>query len=123
MNDDRLIGTWKLVDFRLTDAEGNETHPWADGADGCLIYAADGYMSAATYFPDGSGSRSMFYCGPYEALGDKNIHHIELSSDPMLVGTDQHRLVRFEGDTMVLTASPSIAGGPGSTADIVWKRV
>lgn len=123
MSDDRLIGTWKLADFRLTDADGNETHPWVDGADGCLIYSADGYMSAAIDFPDGSRSRSMFYCGPYEALGDKNIHHIELSNDPKLVGTDQHRLVRFEDDALVLTASPSIAGGPGSTADIFWKRV
>lgn len=123
MEKERFIGTWKLVDFRLTASDGAVTRPYGDGAKGLLIYTADGFMSAATAFPDGKGGmRPLFYSGPFDALEDRNIHHIELSDDPALVGSDQVRLVSFEGDRLVLTASPSIAGGPGTSADIAWER-
>lgn len=118
MTEDAFIGSWRLVDFRLTAADGNVTRPFGDSR-GLLIYSADGFMSAA--MTDG-GMRPLFYSGPYEALVDRNVHHIEQSNDPDLVGTDQQRLVSFEGERLVLTASPSIAGGPGTTADIVWER-
>lgn len=118
MSKDAFTGAWKLADYRLTDADGAVTRPFAD-TQGLLIYTADGFMSASM---SGGGMRPLFYSGPYETLVDKNIHHIEISNDPKLVGTDQQRLVSFEGDRLVLTASPSIAGGPGTKADIVWER-
>lgn len=120
MTDDRLTGAWKLVDFRLTGADGGTSRPFGGDAAGLLIYTADGHMSAATSFPD--GSESVFYCGPYEALEGENRHVIEFSSNPALVGTTQRRQVRFEGETMILTASPSISGGPGTSAEIAWRR-
>lgn len=119
----KFVGTWRLADFRLTDGGGKVTRPWSAGAAGYLIYTADGYMSASVRSPDRDGViQTLTYCGPYETLEDRNIHHIELSSDPALVGTVQHRLVRFEGEKLVLTASPSLAGGPGTTAEIVWDK-
>lgn len=115
-----MIGAWKLTDLRVTSAGGDTTRPFDERARGLLIYTADGHMSAATSFPDESGD--VFYCGPFEALEEENRHHIEFSSNPALVGTTQRRPVRFDGETMILTASPSISGGPGTSAEIVWRR-
>ena len=123
MSTEQLIGTWKLVDFSLTGADGKTVEDRARWTGGYLIYTADGYMSAGMSFPDDDGKPdAMFYCGPFDALDDRNIHHIEISNRADLIGTDQVRLRRLEGGRLILTASPSIAGGPGSTADIVWER-
>ena len=50
------------------------------------------------------------------------MHSIEMSSRADLRGTRQRRKVGLDGDTMTLTAEPSIAYGPGSKAEIVWQR-
>ena len=117
-----LVGTWRLVDYVLT-ADGSQSHPWDGDAAGLLIYAADGHMSVSVDQPDGSGGRRhLTYCGRLERRGDENLHTIEISSDPDLVGTVQHRDVMLDGDTMTLRSSPTLAFGPGSAADIVWRR-
>jgi hypothetical protein len=47
--------------------------------------------------------------------------HIDSSTFPKWVGTDQKRQFTLVGDTLRLTNSS--ASGPGTTADLVWKRV
>ncbi len=119
---DDLAGTWRLAGYTLTDAEGNTSEPWGE-AQGYIFYAADGYMSCSVERPDGKGGRDhLTYCGALECLDGKNIHHIHMSSDPRLRGTEQHRAVSLDGDRMTLTAEPSIAYGPGTKAEILWQR-
>ena len=73
--------------------------------------------------PDGAGGvLHLTYCGRLECLEGENLHRIELSSDPALRGTAQRRAVRLDGDRMTLTAAPSIAYGPGTRAEILWRR-
>ncbi|MCY4548099.1 MAG: lipocalin-like domain-containing protein [Defluviicoccus sp.] len=117
-----LVGTWRLADYRLTAADGTVSKPWAD-ARGYIFYAADGHMSCSVERPDGGGGVDhLTYCGLLECLDGENLHTIEMSSRADLRGTKQRRGVRIEGDRMTLTAEPSIAYGPGSKAEIVWKR-
>lgn len=118
-----LVGTWRLAGYALTDAEGRRSEPWGADARGYIFYAADGYMSCSVERPDGAGGvLHLTYCGRLECLDGENLHRIELSSDPALRGTAQRRAVHLDGDRMTLTAAPSIAYGPGTRAEILWRR-
>ena len=64
----------------------------------------------------------MFYAGSYKAENRKTTHCITLSSDPELIVTNQVRLVQFEGDRLPLTVPESMIGGPGTRAEIIWRR-
>ena len=120
---DDLVGTWRLAGYTLTDAEGNISDPWGDDARGYIFYSADGFMSCSVERPDGEGGRHhLTYCGALECLEDKNIHRIHMSSEPGLRGTEQHRAVSLDDDRMTLTSEPSIAYGPGTRAEIRWRR-
>jgi len=44
---DRLVGAWSLVRWYVTYPDGSVTEPLGPGAEGLLVYTADGWMSAA----------------------------------------------------------------------------
>lgn len=118
-----LIGSWTLVSTRMHDEAGHEITPYTDATTGLLIYTGDGYMSASVDFVDAVGNhRRVFYAGPCELLGDRNIHHVEFSNQPELIGTPQERSVEFDGTQLTLRARESIVGGPGTQAEITWRR-
>lgn len=120
---EELVGTWRLAGYSLTDADGNVSDPWGSDAQGYIFYSADGYMSCSVERSDGKGGRDhLTYCGELECLDGKNIHSIQMSSDPKLRGTKQHRAVKLDGDAMTLIADPSIAFGAGTKAEILWHR-
>lgn len=125
MNSEDFVGTWRLVGFHVTDADGNQTDPWLEGSDGMLIYTADGYMSASMAVvdkPDQETPDGMTYCGPYEVLEDRVIHHVVMSSEARLVGQGQTRMTDYDGKTLSLSSSPSLYGGDGTTATLLWQR-
>lgn len=115
-----LVGTWKLVDYRLTDSQGNMTRPREGRLQGRLIYSAEGYVGVASVSRDDS---YFSYFGRYELNGSTMTHHAEISSDPKVAGTAQKRSVAMEDGLVVLTASPSNSGGPGTSAALVWERI
>jgi hypothetical protein len=119
MTKDDLVGTWRFVDFRLIDArDGRVTHPWGADHAGQIVYTADGFMSVLMRNPRGM----LGYCGPYTIEGDAVVHHIELATDPKLVGTAQRRRVALEGRRVTLTSEESLYGGAGTHANLVWER-
>ena len=120
MDSNDFIGTWTLVGLSLTDREGMVSDRHGDGTMGRIIYAADGNMGMMTRHGDGT---TLVYFGRYEIGEDHVIHHIEMSPNVDIVGTRQRRQVTFRDGRLVLTASPSIAGGPGSSAELTWQRV
>ncbi len=120
MDRDRMIGTWRLRDFRFTDADGNPGLRQDGPAVGRMEYTADGHMATATRRPDGS---YFSYFGEFELHGDVVLHHIEFASDPRLDRTTTRRAVSFEGERLVLTAAPPVLGGPGSRASLIWERI
>ena len=119
MDKDQIIGTWRLMEFRMTDSEGNVRNTGTGTPNGRIIYAADGNMGLATLRGDGA---CLSYFGRYEFHDDHVIHHIELSSDPRLMGTEQRRDITFDDGRLVLKGSPGAAGDPTATVHLVWER-
>ena len=119
-----LIGAWRLHDYVLIDADGNRSRPFRDDSNGLIFYTANGFMSVATVqIPKDSGEAPFLsYHGPFDLYEDRIVHHIEMSTDPGLIGRDNIRYPSLDGDTLTLTARPSLFGGEGTEADIVWRR-
>ena len=63
------------------------------------------------------------YCGKYEIKTNKVIHHIEVSLFPNGVGIDQERLLKLEGDRLILGTDPFLIKGQHQSAHLIWKRV
>ena len=119
-----LIGAWRLHDYILVDADGHQRRPFREGSTGLLFYTANGYMSVATMqIEDETGEATFLsYHGPFDLYDDRVVHHIEMSNDAGLVGRDNVRYPALDGETLTLTARPSLFGGEGTEADIVWRR-
>ena len=120
MDRERMIGTWRLVEFRFTDADGNPGRPEDGPKLGRMEYTADGHMATATRQADGA---YFSYFGEFELEDGVVLHHIEIAADPKLDGTTTRRDVSFDGENLVLTANPPVLGGPGSKASLIWKRI
>jgi len=119
MTKDDLIGTWRFVDFRLIkNADGSVSRPWGDDHGGQIVYSADGFMSVLMRHT----GTTLGYCGPYTIEGDTVIHHIELATDPKLIGTAQRRRVTLDGRRVTLTSEVSLYGGAGTHANLIWER-
>ena len=136
-----LAGVWRLISYESHGQDGVTRFPYGNGVSGYLIYSAEGYMSVAIVGADrghfASGDRLsgapeeyaqamrsyVSYCGRYEILPDRVIHHVELSQFPNWSGTDQVRFYEIEGDLLRLRTPPFALGGIEQTAHLVWERV
>ena len=119
-----LIGAWRLRDLVMIDADGGQSRPFREDSTGLLFYSANGYMSVATNLIDVDTGEAVFlsYHGPFDLYDDRVVHHIEISSDAALVGRDNVRYPALDGETLTLTARPSLFGGEGTEGLIVWRR-
>lgn len=108
---------------------------------GLLTYTQDGYMFAMLAAPDRApfagpdplgGSpeeahRAMStchsYCGRWRLDGDSVVHTVEMALYPNMVGTEQVRHFRFEGDRVTLRTPPMTRKGASGIAELVWRRV
>jgi len=108
---------------------------------GRLTYTSDGYMSVLITgrdrrriipgdpvmgIPDATitaARRSIAYAGRYEREGDVLVHHVELSSFPDWIGTDQQRLISWQDDQLVLYTHPAPVGGKEQAAFLTWQRL
>jgi hypothetical protein len=138
---DALVGAWRLLSWENQAADGQVTYPMGTDAIGYVIYAFDGRFSITisqrgrTGFAAGdllSGTaeekaRAMegfvAYAGRYSFLGDRVIHHVELSLFPNWVGSDQERWVELAENRLTLSASPLLLAGRQQVPRLVWKRV
>ena len=138
---DALVGAWRLVSWENRAADGQITYPMGADGLGYLLYSADGHFSvtisrrgrpgfAAGDLLGGSieeKARAMeglvAYAGRYRFLGDRVIHHVELSLFPNWVGSDQERWVELAEDRLILSASPLLLAGKQQVPRLVWERV
>ena len=133
-----LIGSWRLDSFELQSAAGEISHPYGRKLTGYLFYNEDGYMSAAFMNADrgrtGDGELSqaaqvsnydqfMAYSGPFEVLGDKITHSVEVSSLEAFIGSIQERWFKIDGDRLDLLTAPLAVGSDASVGRLVWHRV
>ena len=140
MRQNQLLGTWRLLSWENRGAEGEVTHPLGRDAVGYLTYTADGYMfvvlmraERAAFSADDllAGSRDeraaaaasyISYAGTYELRASTVVHHVRASLFPNWVGTDQERLVEWDGGRLILSTVPTVFGGQRRTARLVWER-
>lgn len=137
-----LVGSWKLISFHSQDPSGQIAYPFGKGAQGRLIYEADGrmavqlmdtsrpgFMSDDPLVTSEAEVRAAFggytaYYGTYSANpSEKTItHHIEAALLPNWVGTDQQRHFEFDGKYLTLKG-PLRLGGVQGVVSLVWERL
>ncbi len=118
------------------------TYPMGRNISGMLMYDANGHMSAQimhldrpTFASDDQlkGNpeeiKSAFegfvaYFGTYEVNKEEGTvtHHVEGSSFPNWVGTDQRRFFEFYGNQLTVSTPPTPFGGEQLTALLIWER-
>jgi hypothetical protein len=138
-----LVGTWKLESATITTEKGEVRNSWGDHPLGFITYTEDGRMSAILTVNDRKPlSISDFisapaneraeafatmtaYAGRYDFTGAEVTHHVEAASMPNDVGTDLKRLVKLNGDRLVLTVvKPYLRGGlMVRSQELIWKRL
>lgn len=141
-DNEKLVGTWKLVSASSTDAAGAEIEP-PYGADpvGFLTYTPDGRVTALISYsgrkPLSMGAKPpalleeqaqafktfLAYGGRYRLEADKIIHSIEISSIQNYVNRELVRRVKFEGHQLVLITPPTMVNGKMQTIELAWQRL
>ena len=140
-----IIGGWRLSDWRTEYSDGRApTLPFGETPEGLLVYSPDGWMNASI----GRSGRPLMssaslkhapaqerldaidafmnYGGPYSFPDDHHVRHeVVIALYPNLVGTDQVRRMRFQGDdTLILSAEDTLPGtAVRRTHSLTWKRV
>jgi len=139
-DNDKLVGTWKLVSASSTDASGAHLDPpYGTNPVGFLTYTRDGRVTALISY-GGRKPLSMrakppalleeqaeafksflAYGGRYRLEADKIIHSIEISSIQNYVNRELVRRVKFEGHQLVLITPPTMVNGKMQTIELTWE--
>jgi len=136
-----LVGTWRLVSYRLIGSRGRVRYPYGEGATGYILYGADGYMAVSIM----SAGRQPFagtdilrrttdeaaeatrtylsYCGTYEVFPERVVRHVQLSLFPNWSGTPQERFYVLCEDRLELSTAPFVQDVSQPRAHLVWERV
>ena len=138
---DKLVGTYRLVTTEVKDAGGGwQRTPNYDSV-GYITYSDTGYMGVhvmpqnRTPFGDTQPTAAeaqaalrgyTAYYGPYSVHTDEDdkflIHHRVGQIDPGGV-TDAKRFYDLEGDRLVLTPAPASGRKEDATRPVVWERL
>jgi hypothetical protein len=124
-----IVGTWKLLHATARDAAGAaRPSPYGGKALGRVTFTADGRMMSVVCdgrpeLPAGVSREYSSYCGNYTYDGAKLVTRVDAASDPIRIGSDQVRGVRFEGEHMVLIPPSRRAGEIEEYREITWERL
>jgi hypothetical protein len=138
-----LVGAWELVRFETREGDGRVRLPFGAAAQGLLVYSATGWMTGQLMRPDRApvngnsitqatdaqlraiATGYVAYAGPFQVDESRQavIHHVQLSLFPNLVGTQQVRYARLEGDVMELRTPPEQSGAGSRVSHLQWRRI
>jgi hypothetical protein len=136
-----FVGTWRLISSEIETGNGQRWPARSPDDTGYIMYSPDGYMSVtiggANRAPFAAGEPSggtqdeqaaayasyFSYCGPYEVLADRVIHHVEICLVPNQSGVDLIRFYRFDGNRLILHSPQAVVEGQTRVTRIVWERV
>jgi len=142
--EDKFIGTWKLVSWKVEQADGEVTDsPFGSNPLGWIMYQPGGRMCVALMRPGRPRFASnnlvdatpeeikagfegyLAYCGSYEVNEGERfiIHHLEFSSFPNWVETDQKRYFEFIGNRLALKTPPVTVLGTVQVHSLTWERL
>jgi lipocalin-like protein len=135
---DRIVGTWKLVSVVYEDARTKERTPvLGEHPKGIQIatregrwlalVTADGRKVPQTDAERAQALRTMIaYTGRYRVEDGKVITRVEAAWNEAWVGTDQVRFIRFEGERLLHIESPPMphpnVGGRVVRVIVTWER-
>lgn len=135
--DDRakVLGVWRLVSFELEfQATGEREHVRGKNPTGFIIFTPEGRMmvvltNEGRKAPKTDQDRAdlfnamVAYTGLYRIEGDKWITKVDVSGNPALVGTEQARFFRVDGDRLQEMTQWSVRPEKGmGRAVITWER-
>ncbi|TGB01192.1 lipocalin-like domain-containing protein [Halobacillus salinus] len=140
---EKLIGSWRLVRYKVCNKNGKVTYPLGEDADGIAIYHEDGHMSVQIMsagrlsYAGGdlhSGPQKavaaaangyLAYSGSYQLDPEQATieQNIKVSLNPNWEGDTQLRYVRFRDDQMVISSEPVFIQGERQNNEIVWERL
>jgi hypothetical protein len=108
-----LVGRWRLLSYTT-----GVDYPMGRDARGVLQYSADGKVSVHIM-----GGSYFAYYGDYtvDEAGSAVTHHLELCSDPKLVGVSHLRNARLDGARLTLSGSMQIDGETRAIR-VEWER-
>ena len=131
----RLVGAWRMLSFESFDQNGTARPGNYDV--GMIVYDASGRMSAQLMHSSNKASaplaadaeraaayrRYLGYWGPFSVDEAKGVvvHHVEGSSNPSWVGSNQVRHYRLSADGKRLTLS--VKSGDRVTSTLQWERI
>ena len=136
-DNERLVGTWKLVSCFMEDIETKERKPvWGERPNGYIVMTADGrWMVVQTaegrHPPKTDEERAaafksmLAYSGLYRIEGDKIVVSVDIAWDESWVGTKQLRTYRLEGDRLHIEAAPqpyANFGGRIMRGILIWAK-
>lgn len=138
---DKLIGTWRLVDWVTVTDEGEIAHPMGPGAQGVICYtdeglvhvhlmaanrdlhAADDTQAGSPEEDSRSAKTHLSYSGRWHLEGEgKVVHTLDFCSFPNWVGSRQERLFKFDGAEINLSTPPMPWGNTNVFHRLRWKR-
>ncbi|MDH3206495.1 MAG: lipocalin-like domain-containing protein [Gemmatimonadota bacterium] len=116
---ERFLGAWTLVEW--TNVRDGETfYPYGENPAGQIVYTPTGRMTAALMNPRPGENPQQFvaYWGSYtvDMAAGTVTHHVEGSFSAGMMGTDQVRSFRFEGEDRIVLS-------PGGQSELTWVKV
>jgi|SRR6185437_13291088 len=124
-----LVGTWKLMHVQSRDPEGKPlASQYGPLPVGRIVFTREGRVLVAvtdgrSSLPAGARREYGGYTGDYTFSGTTLTTRVDASPNPALIGTDQIRGVRFEGERMVLHPPPREIGGVLHDRELTWERI
>jgi len=135
--DDRgaILGIWRLVSFAVEfQATGEREQIRGKNPTGFIIFTPEGRMTVVLTnegrkTPKTDQDRAelfnamVAYTGMYRVEGDKWITKVDVSGNPALLGTEQARFFRLDGDRLqeITQWTARAEKGMGRTV-ITWER-
>jgi hypothetical protein len=133
---DVLVGNWRLVSFeREYQSAGEREYPMGKAPTGYILFLPEGRMAvlitaegrkAPATEQDRAGlfNTLVAYTGAYRVEGDKWITTVDVSANPVWVGTDQTRSFRITGNRLQeVTAWAARPDDRMARAVITYERV
>lgn len=139
LDEDRLIGTWRLVSLRRELSPAGAAAP-DHPREGILTFSRGRRVISILVWADRSQPADevptdaervalhksvIAYAGSYTIEADRLVFHIDISWNQSWTGTDHVRLTAWDGARLVLRTLPhrSAADGIESVFTQVWEKL